>query len=279
MQMTGIHSVRNLVFGSAFLLAALLAGPAGGQQAGSADAEAAELAKKLSNPIASLISVPIKWSYDTGFGPADADRNTLIVQPVIPFSLNDDWNLITRTIIPYVDMESPVSGGDGESGLADVLASFFFSPKAATASGWVWGAGPAISVPTATEDVLGSEKWAAGPTVVLLKQQSGWTYGLLANHLWSVAGDDDRSHTSATFVQPFLSFTTPKRTTWGINTESTYDWPSGEWTSPVNASVSQLLKLGGKPVSMAFALRGYAVRPPGGPDWGASLTFTLLYPK
>lgn len=269
---------------SALLAATVLAGapaPARAQQAEApqSDAAAAELAKKLANPIASLISVPVKWSWDEGIGPADGEQNTLIVQPVIPFSLNADWNLITRTIIPYVDLDSASSGGSGVRGLADILQSFFFSPKAATAGGWVWGAGPVFSYPTA-EDQLGSGNWSAGPTVVLLKQQHGWTYGVLANHLWSVAEEEEGSaHTSASFVQPFLSFTTPRRTTWGLNTESTYNWRASQWTVPINASVSQLMRFGKQPVSLALAARVYADGPPGGPDWGLSLTFTMLFPK
>jgi hypothetical protein len=253
---------------------------AAAQQADQSQADAAaELAKKLANPIASLISLPMKLSWDDGIGPGDVEQTTFIVQPVIPFSLNQDWNLITRTIIPYTDAESLVPGGDDLNGLNDILQSFFFSPKTATASGWVWGAGPVFSYPTATEDALGTEKWSAGPTVVLLKQEHGWTYGVLANHLWSVAGDDDRADVNATFLQPFLSFTTPRRTTWGINTESTYKWQAAGWTAPVNASVSQLMRFGKQPVSFALAARAYAKRPPGGPDWGLSFTFTLLFPK
>ena len=174
-----------------------------------ADDSSADLAKKLQNPVAALISVPIKYSYDTGMGPADADRDLYLVQPVIPFSLNEDWNIISRTIMPvYIDAESPVKSGNHLTGTGDVLQSLFFSPKALTSTGWVWGAGPVLSLPVANEDGLGTEKWSAGPTVVLLKQSKGWTYGALANHLWSFAGDDDRKDVSATFVQPFLSFTT-----------------------------------------------------------------------
>ncbi len=241
--------------------------------------DAAELAEKLSNPVADLISVPIQGNWDTGIGPADADRTTINVQPVIPFSLNPDWNAISRTIVPIIDAESPVAGGEDESGLGDVLQSFFFSPKAPTESGWIWGIGPAFLLPTASEDALGSEKWAAGPTLVVLKQEKGWTYGALANHLWSYAGEDDRADVNATFVQPFLSFTTKTHTTLTLNTESTYDWTQNQWTVPVNASVSQLLRIGKMPISLAFGYREYVEAPDGGPDWGLRFALTLLLPK
>lgn len=240
--------------------------------------EAAELAKKLNNPIASLISVPLKYSWDTGIDPGDRDRSTYIVQPVIPFELNTDWNLITRTIIPYVDAQSPAGSSD-VSGTGDILQSFFFSPKAPTSAGWIWGLGPAFYYPTASNDALGSEKWSAGPTAIVLKQANGWTWGVLANHLWSFAGEDARADVSATFVQPFLSFTTKKFTTWGVNTETTYDWEADEATVPLNLQVSQLLRMGKQPVSFALTYRHYLDTPEGGPDWGLSFTMTLLFPK
>jgi hypothetical protein len=243
-----------------------------------ADSEA-DLAKKLQNPIASLISVPLKLEWDTGIGPADADRYTLKIQPVIPISLTENTNLITRTIIPIIRAESPVPGGDDESGLGDILQSFFFSPKAPTESGWILGAGPVLLYPSATNDAVGGEKWGAGPTAIALKQDSGWTYGVLANHVWSFAGNDDRTDVSATFIQPFLSYTTKTYTTFGVNTESTYDWESRQWIVPINLSVSQLMKFGSQPVSFQLSARGYAERPDGGPDWGLSFTTTFLFPK
>jgi hypothetical protein len=276
---TIVMKIKALGYLSACLLT-MASGPVRAQEGGAAPVDAAaELAKKLQNPVASLISVPFKWSWDEGIGPADAERNTFIVQPVIPVSLNEDWNLIIRTIIPYVDAQSPVPGGSNLSGLGDIVQSFFFSPKALTANGWVWAVGPVLGYPSASENALGSENWSAGPTFLVLKQQNGWTFGALGNHLWSFSGPDDRTYTSATFLQPFLSFTTKKRTTLGLNTESTYDWNGRQWTVPINATVSQLLRFGKRPVSIAFTARAYADRPPGGPDWGLSATFTLLFPK
>lgn len=236
---------------------------------------AAELARKLANPIAALISVPVKYSWDTGIGASDGERATTIIQPVIPFSLNEDWTLVTRTIIPYVDQS--IAGAP--SGLGDVTQSFFFSPSRPTAGGWIWGAGPVFAYPSASDDLLGTGKWSAGPTLVVLKQQHGWTYGVLANHLWSFGGDDDRADVSTSFVQPFLSFTTARFTTFGINTETSYDWETDQATVPVNVSASQLFKVGRQPMSLALAYRHYFDAPPGGPDWGLSLTYTLMFPK
>lgn len=206
-------------------------------------------------------------------------RFTANIQPVIPFSLSKDWNVITRTIVPVIYAESPLAGGDDNAGLGDITQSFFFSPKAPTSSGWIWGTGPVFLYPSATDNARGSEKFGLGPTVVLLKQQSGWTSGLLANHIWSVAGDGDRADVSSAFLQPFVSYTTKTFTTIGLNTESTYDWEDSEWTVPLNLLVSQLLKLGTQPIQFQLGGRYYAEKPDGGPDWGLRFTVTLLFPK
>jgi hypothetical protein len=191
-------------------------------QAASDAEQQAELAKKLANPIASLISVPIQANYDENIGPDDDGSQWRInIQPVIPFSLGENWNLITRTIVPVADQNDIPVSGQGESGLGDIVVNQFFSPKDATSSGWIWGAGPVWLLPTATEDALGSEKFGLGPTRVMLKQNGPWTYGGLVNHIWSVAGDDDRVDVNATFMQPFLAYVTPTQTTFGLNTEAT----------------------------------------------------------
>jgi len=175
--------------------------------------QAVELAKKLANPIASLISVPMQYNYDEYGGVNDgASVDRLNIQPVIPFSISEDWNLITRTIVPLVDQQGFPSNAMNESGLGDVVASQFFSPKAPTANGWIWGAGPVELLPTASDEALGAEKWGLGPTAVALKQVGPWTIGGLANHIWSVGGDDDRADINATFVQPFVSYVTKTKT-------------------------------------------------------------------
>jgi len=230
---------------------------------------AAELAKKLANPVASLISVPLQYNWDENIGPREeGSQGRLNIQPVIPFSMNDEWNLITRTLVPLVDQDDIPVRGQGESGLGDITASQFFSPKEPTAGGWIWGAGPVELLPTASEDQLGGEKWGLGPTVVVLRQDGPWTIGGLANHIWSVEGDESRSDINATFLQPFVSYITHTKTTFGLNTESTYDWQGEEWSVPVNATVSQLFKVGPQIMQLTLGARYWAESTDNGPeDW------------
>lgn len=242
----------------------------------------AELAKKSQNPIAAMISLPMQLNYDEGQGATgDGEKWLLNVQPVVPVSINADWNLISRTIVPLVDQSGFATGGGlDESGLGDIQQSLFFSPKALSSAGWTWGVGPAFMFPTASDDALGSAKWALGPTAVALRQANGWTYGALVNHLWSVAGDDDRDDISASFIQPFFGYTTKSFTTFTINTESTYDWKKSAWTVPVNLTVTQMLRVGSQPLTVQAGVRYWAESPTGGPEgWGFRLAVTLLFPS
>lgn len=240
-----------------------------------------DLAKQLSNPVASLISVPFQLNIDHDIGPEEAgDRMTLNVQPVIPISISEDWNLISRTILPIVDQQDIFPGAGDQFGLGDVVQSVFFSPKAPTASGWIWGAGPVFLLPTATDDLLGADKWGLGPTGVALKQVGPWTYGGLANHIWSVAGDDDRSDINATFLQPFVTYTTPDAWTYGANIEATFDWENNDETIPLNVFASKVTTLGGQLVQIGGGLRYYLASPDNGPEgFGIRINFVLLYPK
>lgn len=158
--------------------------------------------------------MPIQNNWDFGIGPANAMKYTANIQPVIPFSINDNWNLITRTILPVIYLEAltknplaPASARESHSGLGDITQSFFFSPKKPV-GGWILGAGPVGYYPSATDSALGAGKWGAGPTIVALQQTHGFTYGVLANQIWSFAGQQDRQNINSTFLQPFISYTT-----------------------------------------------------------------------
>jgi hypothetical protein len=240
-----------------------------------------DYAKQLANPIAALISVPIQANYDEDFGVDDEGAILRInVQPVIPFSISPDWNLISRTILPVLNQDDIPTPGNSEFGLGDTVQSLFFSPKAASGSGWIWGAGPVFLVPTATDETLGSEKWGIGPTGVVLRQSGPWTYGALANHIESFAGTSRRADVSATFIQPFLTYITPTQTTFGLNTESTYDWETNNWSTPINFNVFQLMKFGEQLVQVGAGVRYWATAPETGPeDWGFRLQFVLLFPR
>ncbi|WP_457608640.1 transporter [Nitratifractor sp.] len=240
-----------------------------------------ELAKQLANPIAALISLPFQLNYD-GKIPDEAggvgDRWTLNIQPVIPFSISEEWNLISRTIVPVIRSEGLPAGSGVESGVGDVVQSLFFSPKAPTESGWIWGAGPVILIPSHSD--FSAESWGAGPTAVALKQSGPLTYGLLANHIWDI---DGKNEISQSFMQPFLTYTTPTALSATLMTESTYDWkaePGERWTVPLYLVVTQVGKIGEQRISYGAGVKYYAKHGEHGPrGWGARLVFTLMFPK
>src|SRR2546422_1129974 len=259
------------------------------------NAEADKLAKQLSNPVASLISVPFQANEDWGYGPSgNGYKFTLNIQPVIPISISKNWNLILRTIVPIVSQHdlfyvenlpknSPLQPQNrSQDGLSDTTQSFFFSPKNPRPFGLIWGVGPVFLYPTGTHPFLGTGTFSIGPTVVVLKQMGGLTAGALMNQLWSVAIQEDRQSFSQMFLQPFLAYTTKTHTTFTISTEATANWNNtpgdAKWTVPLIFQISQILQIGKQPISLQIGGKYYADSPRYGPDWGVRLNLTLLYP-
>jgi hypothetical protein len=254
-----------------------------------------ELRKQSQNPIASLISVPIQPSFNFDTGPADRTQNITLIQPVIPISVSEHWNLITRWIMPiiYQPLPLPQESGpptqtSGVYGLGDLNPSFFFSPKKSKIT---WGVGPTFVFPTATNTrFLGQGKLSMGPSVVALVQPSHFTVGFLANNFWSVAGHAN-SNPDGTVNKPavnqfllqyFVNYNMKKG--WFLVTAPilTADWRQhgdNRWVVPFGGGVGRIMKLGFQPVNLSAQFYGNAVHPPGASPWSLKLQIALLFPK
>jgi hypothetical protein len=243
-----------------------------------ADKESADLAREVANPVSSLISVPFQFNYGCCFGPEKAPQVLLNFQPVVPFKLTDDWNVIVRTIVPIIDQPEAVPGMGNRFGLGDTVQSFFFSPNPAP-GGIIWAAGPVFLWPTGTESTFSNRKWGAGPTAVVLRQDSGWTYGVLANHIWSYAGEGGFARVSMTSVQPFLAHQWRDATTLTVTSESTYDWIGRQWTVPLDLLLSHVYKVGGQPLSLQIGPRYFPVAPSQSARWGFRFNVVFLFPS
>jgi hypothetical protein len=240
--------------------------------------QADELAKQLQNPLASLISVPFQGNYDFGIDPAEGERFLLNIQPVVPMSISEDWNIIGRVILPFVSQNNVFGESGRQTGLGDALITGFFSPKAPTKGGLIWGVGPAFQVPTATDIVLGTEKFSVGPSAVGLKQAGSFTLGLLVNHLWSVAGNDKRADVDNTFFQPFIAKNFKGGYALTFNTELLQDWNRSNANGTINIVASRVMPIGKQLTQFLIGPRipyGNA----NDADWGIRGGFVLLFPK
>jgi len=212
--------------------------------------EAAELAKKLANPIANLISVPFQNNTFYGMGAYHGTQNIMNFQPVIPIKLNENWNIITRVIVPIVSQYNLTCENTSQSGLSDITASAFFSPSH-TNNGLTWGVGPAFLIHSATNTYLGTGKFGVGPTAVILKQANGFTSGALVNQIWSVAGASDRSNVSQLFAQPFFIYNWKSGAGIGMVGSVTQNWETQKNTTSIAIPFTGITKFGKQIVQLA----------------------------
>jgi hypothetical protein len=238
------------------------------------------LAQGATNPLTTTITVPIQVEYNDNIGPDDdGTRTTVFVQPIIPFELNEDWNLITRTIFPIIEQKDIFPGAGTQSGLGDITATLFFSPTQPTESGWTQGAGPVIQINTATDDYLGLDEHGLGLSYIALKTDDSQLYGFLVNQLYSV--EDHLGDTySNFFIQPFYDYTTEGLVTFELTSESNYNWNEEEWSVPITFTASQFMTIGGLPILVGGGVKYWVESTDTDPE-GLSLNLNLylLFPK
>jgi hypothetical protein len=240
----------------------------------------AELAKKTQNPVSDLISVPLQNNLNFGVGPGDDLQYILNVQPVVPFRLTEDWNLITRTIMPLIYQPELAPGVGDVFGLGDIQESLFLSP--AKPGKLIWGVGPIFQFPSATDDSLGQGKWGAGPTAVLLTMHGPWVLGALVNNVWSFAGDDGRPDVNQMLIQPFVNYNLPDA--WYVTSAPviTANWEADgddRWTVPLGMGLGKILRLGKLPVNTQIAGYYNVVRPDGAAEWQLRVQIQFLFPR
>ncbi|MBW2566723.1 MAG: transporter [Deltaproteobacteria bacterium] len=241
--------------------------------------EEEDLAKATQNPVADLISLPFQNNINFDVGPREKTQNVLNIQPVWPVNLNEDWNLITRTIVPVISQPAMAPGDDREFGLGDTTFTAFLSPK--KPGKWIWGVGPVVLLPTATDDALGSDKWGIGPSMVALTMPGKWVVGSLFSNVWSFTGSGDQDVNLFTW-QVICNYNLPNG--WYLTSTPiiTSNWEadsSDKWTVPLGGGLGKIFRIGKLPIN-AQAQAFYNVEKPDyGPDWSLRLQVQLLFPK
>ncbi len=240
------------------------------------------ISKKLANPVSDIKNLPLRYDFDGGYDD-NGMKQTLRIQPIFAGAINDEWSFLSRTVIPIVDQTNvvylPRPGGgriETQAGISDLQESIFITTK--TAGGVTMGFGPIINIPSFYEG-LSTNKLSVGPTGILLYDPGKWTVGVLANHLWSVAGGGpiDKGYFSQTMVQPLVTYQVGRGFSVGMNAESFYDWKTEDLTIPLTLTMAQVFVVKKMPVSLTVAPKYFVAHPDNGPTWGirSVLTFVL----
>ena len=242
------------------------------------DVDQGDLAKAAQNPVGDLISLPFQNNMNFDVGPADRTQNVLNIQPVWPIALSKNWNFITRTIVPVISQPAP--GNERTNGLGDLNFTGFFSPK--QPGKIIWGVGPTLVFPTATDDVTGTDKWSAGPSVVVLTMPGQWVIGALVSNVWSFSGDDERADVNSFLMQYFVNYNLPEG--WYLTSAPiiTANWEaeSGEqWTVPFGGGIGRVFRIGRQPINMQTQVFYNVETPTNGAKWQWRLQVQLLFPK
>ncbi|RBP16445.1 hypothetical protein DFR50_10587 [Roseiarcus fermentans] len=244
------------------------------------DESDSELAKQIQNPVGDLISFPLQNNVNFGYGPHGGAQNVLNLQPVIPFHITDDWNLITRTILPVVWNPDAAPIPTVPAGTAPTSFTAFLSPRRAV-DGWLWGAGPVVQIPTISSTTLGSSVWGGGPSAAIVWSGGPWVTGTLFNAIWSMGGAPGPSGNSyATFLaNPFVAYNLDDGwyVSTGPNVTANWQAPGTKWTVPVGGGAGRTFRVGSLPVDLSLSAYYNAVRPTAGALWQLSTQLTFIF--
>jgi len=239
----------------------------------------AELAKAAQNPIANMISLPLQNNTNIGIGLDDENQNILNIQPVWPFTVNDDWNIITRTILPVISQPDILTNEGRVNGIGDVNSTAFLSPS--NSGPIIWGVGPTFLLPTASDDTLGADKWAVGVSTIFLTMPGNWVVGSLFSNIWSVGGSGKQDINSFT-LQYFVNYNLPN--SWYLTSAPiiTANWEAdsdNRWTIPLGGGVGKIFKIGKQPVNTQVSAYKNIESPEFGGEWQIRLQLQFLFPK
>jgi hypothetical protein len=247
-----------------------------------AELSAEELAKIAQNPVANLISIPFQNNTNLHFGPQKNTQDVLNIQPVIPFTVNSDWNIITRTIVPVIWMPDLAPTLKAVNGIGDTVFTAWLSPG--KPGKWIWGAGPVVQAPTDSDTRLGNRNWGLGSSVVLvhLDHASPWVFGLLANNIWSLSSNQSGGSYNHGVIQPGINYNFKSGLYITSSPVITVDWraaSSQQWTLPLGAGIGKIFRFGKLPVNMSLAGYYNVVSPTNSSDWTIRTQIQFLFPK
>jgi hypothetical protein len=270
----------SLLSVATFLLAGAFAAPLCAQQTATTppimSTTPQELAKSVHNPFEDFIKIPLQSTTGFSIGPHHNVGDSLNVQPLLPFSLNAEWDLFARPSLSVNYQPSPHE----QFGLTDMQGSFFFSPH--NANEWVWGIGPIFQFPTATSPELGTGRWSAGPTAALIYSNGPWFGGVLTYQLMSFAGNRERGSVNQTYIEPEVSYNLESGWYGDIDPQMTFDWTADAangWTIPLGADVGKAFSVGSQAMGIQLGAYDLLKRPEGTPQWIIRVQLTALFPS
>ena len=241
-----------------------------------------DLAKKTQNPLADMISVPFQYNTFFETGPKGKTQNTLIIQPIIPFKLNEEWNFIARPIIPLAGMPPLTDAQNRNHGLGNIQFEGWFTPKTKVFGDWTIGIGPYLEFPTNSgpDGRFGSDNWSAGPTLLLMQDKGPWVFGGLLSHLWSYHGNDPE--VNMTTFQPFVNYNL--KDGWYLHSDPiiTANWSADSsqmWTIPIGGGIGRVVKMGKTPVNLRLAAYHNLQSPRSGSDWQLQFQIQFMFPE